>query len=187
MKRVLESSFRGPCTPENDTAFSVIVFDVSWGNLVSGQTRSIAGVKLFCCLFAMMDKAPCSVFAACLVFFEATLDTLVYFMADVPAVFSVASHRWLCLSTVAPSAPLLSAQWYTHKKTIFCEHDIACFSGAGAHCTVPMCFFHHKCTAGCSRAQPWFLSAAFERGQSVACTYTAVISRWRVVGDRRDV
>lgn len=126
MKRVLESSLRGPCTPENDTAFSVIVFDVSWGNLVSGQTRSIAGVKLFCCLFAMMDKAPCSVFAACLVFFEATLDTLVYFMADVPAVFSVASHRWLCLSTVAPSAPLLSAQWYTHKKTIFCEHDIAC-------------------------------------------------------------
>lgn len=82
-------------------------------------------------------------------------------MAGARAVFSVASHHWLCLSTVALSAPLLSAQWYTHKKTIFFGHDIACLSCTMSDRTV---FFHHKFTAGCSPSQAMVFKCCFSAG-----------------------
>lgn len=148
-------------------------------DLVSGQTHSTDGVKLFCCLFAMMDKVLCSVFAVCLIFLSHSGHiSLLYGRRSRWVFFLVASHHWLCLSTVALSAPLLSAQWYTHKKTIFFLRDIACFSCAIVDCTV---FFHHKITAGYSWARPWFLSASVEQGQIVTCTDSYL----KVTGGRR--
>lgn len=110
-------------------------------------------VKLFCCLFAVMDKVLglffllSASFSLFFFFLEATLDTLVCVMADVPAVF-VASHHWLCLSTVALSALLLSTAMHTLKKKK--KDDMTCFRCATAGWAV---FFHHKHTAGCSWAR----------------------------------
>ncbi len=93
----------------------------------------------------------------------------------------VASHHWLCLSTVALSAPLLSAQWYTHKKNNLprARHRLLLLH-RGRLYSVSV-FFHHRFSTGCS----WVLSAAVEQSQSVTCTYITATSRWHVVGARK--
>lgn len=83
-------------------------------------------------------------------FFSATLDTLVYFMAGAQAL-SLWHHITVCVSAAQwPCLPCSSRHTDTHSihtKRISCKHDIACLS-----CTMsdPALFFNYKFTAGCS-------------------------------------
>lgn len=83
---------------------------------MSGQALCTDGVKLFCCLYAMMDKGLCSVFAVCLAFFLSHSGHISLLYGRVVAVFSW-HHITGCLSTVAPVCPApLNQVIHTFKK-----------------------------------------------------------------------
>lgn len=100
--------------------------------LVSRPTRSVDVVKLFCCLFAMMDEGSQLCFF--LFFF---LSDLLYFWSRPGHISPLYGQGPGCfcgitsLAASRPGGPVCPAppgSDYTSKTTIFCEHDTACFS-----------------------------------------------------------